>query len=237
MPKTKKYTRRLGQSSTRRYKKKPSNMTTGQLATMMKKVALKTTETKFKNISLQKWELFHNLNKSSAVNISSSLCTQSDDDDGRIGNEIYLTGIKFRLLLGQKADRPNVTFKIYIVEWDTNQAGTETNSSHFYHNVTNNVLLDAIQTHRFRILKAITYKGNIGSMEVGEVGKEKTYPLSLWLPMKRKISFQTDTGTMASMGMKENLKVVVAAYDAYGTVNTDNIAYIQGCATCYYKDP
>lgn len=224
----------------RTYKKKtnkPSTMTTNQLATMMKKVALKTTETKFKNISLQKWELYHNKNKSSAVNISSSLCTQSDDDDGRIGNEIYLTGIKFRLLLGQKSDRPNVTFKIYVVEWDTNQAGTETNHSHFYHNVTGNVLLDAIQSHRFKILKKIVYKSNIGSMEVGEVAKEKTFPLSFWLPMNRKINFQTDTGTMASMGMKENLKVVVAAYDAYGTVDTDNIAYIQGCASCYYKDP
>lgn len=217
--------------------KKASNMTTQQLSKMMKKVALKTTETKFKNISLPKWELYHNTNQSSSVNISTSLCAQNDTDEGRTGNEIYLTGIKFRFILGQKADRPNVTFKIYIVEWDTNQGGTETNEDHFYHRVTQNVMLDAVQTHRFRILKKITYKGNLGSLEVGETAKEKTYPLSFWLPMNRKISFAADSGIYTSMGMKENLKVVVACYDAYGTLTTDNIGYVQGCATVYYKDP
>lgn len=124
--------------------KKAAQMTVQDLSKMMKKVALKTSETKFKNLSLPKWELYHNTIQESTVNISSSLCAQSDDDDGRIGNEIYLTGIKFRLLLGQKADRPNVTFKIFIVEWDTNQGGTVTNESHFYHWVSQNVLLDAI---------------------------------------------------------------------------------------------
>jgi hypothetical protein len=221
----------------RKNSKKASNMTTKQLASMMKKVALKTSETKFQNISLPKWELYHNTNQSSTVNISTNLMTQGDDDDRRIGNEIYLTGIKFRLLLGQKADRPNVTFKIYVVEWDTNQGGTETNEDHFYHRVTQNVMLDAIQSHRFKILKAITYKGRLGSLEVGETSKEKTYPLSFWVPMRRKISFASDSGKYSSMGMKENLKVVVACYDAYGTLTSDNIGYVQGCASVYYKDP
>lgn len=217
--------------------KKAAQMTVQDLSKMMKKVALKTTETKFKNISLPKWELYHNTLQESTINISSALCAQNDDESGRVGNEIYLTGIKFRLLLGQKSDRPNVTFKIFVVEWDTNQGGTVTNSAHFYYWVSQNVLLDAIQSHRFRILKKITYKGNLGSLEVGETAKEKTYPLSFWLPMKRKISFQGDTSIVTSMGIKENLKVVVACYDAYGTLITDNIGYIQGCATCYYKDP
>ena len=212
-------------------------MTTKQLSTMMKKVALDTTETKFKNISIPKWELYHNINKQGSVNISSALIAQSDNDDGRIGTEIYLTGIKFRMLLGQKADRPNVTFKIYIVEYDSTQAGTLENEDHFYHRVTQNVLLDAVQSHRFKILKAITYKGNLGSMEVGESSKEKTYPLSFWVPMRRKLSFQADSGTMVSMGMKDNLRVMIAAYDAYGTLTSDNIGYAQCCATCYYKDP
>jgi len=233
MPPKRQYKRKTN----RRGNKKVSSMTPDQLATMMKKVALKTSETKFKNISLPKWELYHNINKQSSVNISSSLITQSDNDDGRIGKEIYLTGIKFRFLLGQKADRPNVTYKIYVVEYDSTQAGTLENEDHFYHRVTQNVLLDAIQTHRFRILKAITYKGKLGSMEVGESSKEKTYPLSFWLPLRRKISFQGDTGTMVSMGMKDNLRVMIATYDAYGTLTSDNIAYAQGCATCYYKDP
>lgn len=217
--------------------KKASNLTTNQLATMMKKVALSTTETKFKNISIPKWELYHNKNKQGSVNLSSALVAQGDDDDDRIGSEIYLTGIKFRLLLGQKADRPNVTFKIYIVEYDSTQAGTLENSSHFYHNVTGNTMLDAIQNHRFKILYQKTFKGSTGSLEVGETSKEKTYPISFWVPMKRKLSFQTDSGTMVSMGMKDNLRIMIAAYDAYGTVESDNIAYAQCCASCYYKDP
>jgi len=229
MPRTSKYKKK----ST----KKASTLTTKQLSTMMKKVALSTSETKFKNINIPKWELFHNKNKQGSVNISSSLVAQGDDDDDRIGNEIYLTGIKFRLLLGQKADRPNVTFKIYIVEYDATQAGTLENSSHFYHNVTGNVMLDAIQSHRFKILYQKTFKGTTGSLEVGEVSKEKTYPISFWVPMKRKLSFQTDSGTLVSMGMKDNLRIMIAAYDAYGSLQADNIAYAQCCASCYYKDP
>lgn len=93
------YKRQYKRKSTKNNKKSTA-LTTNQLASMMKKVALKTSETKFKNISLPKWELYHNVNKQSSVNISSILTTQSDNDDGRIGNEIYLTGIKFRLLLG-----------------------------------------------------------------------------------------------------------------------------------------
>lgn len=217
--------------------KKASNMSTKQLATMMKKVALNTSETKFKNISMPKWELYHNVNKMSSVNISTILTSQGDDDDDRIGNEIYLTGIKFRMLLGQKADRPNVTFKVYVVEYDTSQAGVIENEDHFYHRVSQNVLLDAIQSHRFKILKAITYKGNLSSLEVGESAKEKTYPLSFWVPMKRKIGFQGNSGSVVSMGMKDNLRVMIAAYDAYGTLTSDNIGYAQCCATAYYKDP
>ena len=224
-------------NNTKKRTKKANNMTTDQLATMMKKVALKTTETKFKNISMPKWELYHNTLQVSGTNIANSLVVQSDDDDGRIGNEIYLTGIKFRLLLGQKADRPNVTFKIFVVEYDAGQAGTITNEAHFYHWVSQNVLLDPVQTNRWRILKKIVYKGNLGSLEVGETAKEKTYPLSFWIPMNRKISFQQDSSSMVSMGMKDNLRVVIASYDAYGTLTSDNIGYAQCCATCYYKDP
>lgn len=232
MPPKKQYNRK-----TKKNNKKVAGMTTNQLATMMKKVALKTSETKFKSISLPKWELYHNSLNESGTNISSSFLFQGDDDNARVGNEVYLTGIKYRLLLGQKADRPNVTYKIYIVEYDAGQAGTVSNEAHFYHWVSQNVLLDAIQSNRWKVLKAITFKAKIGSLEVGETSKEKTYPLSFWVPMKRKISFQQDSSAMVSMGMKDNLRVVVAAYDAYGTLPSDNIAYVQGCATCYYKDP
>lgn len=232
MPPKNKYNRKYNKKSN-----KPSTLTTNQLATMMKKVQLKTTETKFSNLPIAKWELYHNTLQAANINIATSFAVQGDDDDKRIGNEIYLTGIKFRLMLGQKADRPNVTYKIFVVEYNTSQAGTVENEAHFYHWTSQNVLLDAVQSHRFKVHKAITYKGKIGSLEVGEAAKEKTYPLQFWLPLKRKISFQQDSGTTPSAGMKDSFKVVIAAYDAYGTLTSDNIGYAQGCATVYFKDP
>lgn len=219
----------------RTYKRKTIGMK--QLSTMMKKVALKTTETKFSNLSIAKWELYHNSLKQASINIATSFAVQGDDDDKRIGNEIYLTGIKFRLMLGQKSDRPNVTFKIFVVEFNSSQAGTIENEAHFYHWASQNVLLDAVQSHRFKVHKAITYKGKLSSLEVGETSREVTYPLQFWIPLKRKISFQQDSGTTPSSGMKDNFRIVIAAYDAYGTLSSDNIGYAQGCATVYFKDP
>jgi len=82
-----------------------------------------------------------------AKNITSTnLITQGLTDDSRIGNQTYSSGIKFRILLGQPCDRPNVTSKSFIVEYK-DQAGTVTHPAHVQHNTSGNVMLDPAQNH------------------------------------------------------------------------------------------
>jgi hypothetical protein len=138
-------------------------------------------------------------------------------------------------MLGNKSDRPNVTYKIFVVKYDEDTSGILT-FSNFFHNATGNGLLDAVQTKRYKIIKAMTLKSKGTSMEVGETAKEFVRPLSFWIPLKKKLKFLADASIKVT-NYSQNLKIAVVAYDAYGTLSTDNIAYMQGCATLYYKDP
>lgn len=201
---------------------------------LIKSIVLKTTETKYKNLALDKQELYHN-NIYALTDLMGVMPSQGDSDGERVGDSIYSTGIKVRMMLGQKSDRPNVTFKIFVVKFDEDVSGSLT-FSNFYHVTSGNGLLDAIQTKRFKVIKSLTLKSKGTSLEVGETAKEFVRPLSFWIPLKKKLKFIADASTKVS-NYPENLKIVVLAYDAYGTLSSDNIAYAQGCATLYFKDP
>ena len=74
-------------------------------------------------------------------------------------------------------------------------------------------------------------------MEFGETAKEKSNFINCWVPLKRKVKFLDDSSAEMIYGFRNNVAGVIAAYDAYGTLNTDMIGYCQGNATLYYKDP
>ena len=75
-------------------------------------------ETKFSNMDLNKTDLKHNnLTHINNVNfVSTNLIAQGSTDNQRQGNEIYVSGVRLRLLLGQPSDRPNKTFQRFLVE-------------------------------------------------------------------------------------------------------------------------
>jgi len=74
-------------------------------------------------------------------------------------------------------------------------------------------------------------------MEVGETAKEKSNFINCWVPLKRKVKYLDDSSAEMIYGFRNNVAVVIAAYDAYGTLNTDIIGYCRGNATLYYKNP
>ena len=70
---------------------------------------------------------------------------------------------------------------------------------------------DPIQNHRFKLLKAITYKSKIGMMEVGETANDKTNFINCWVPLKHKVKFLDDSSTEMIYGFRNNAAVVIAA--------------------------
>ena len=83
--------------------------------TPFKSNLFKFVETEFSNMGFNKTDLKHNkLTHINNVNfVSNNLIAQGLKDNQRQGNEIYVTGVRLRLLLGQPSDRPNVTFEIF----------------------------------------------------------------------------------------------------------------------------
>lgn len=215
-------------------KKRPPRTMTGTRK-LIRKIVLKTAETKYKTLSVPKQELFHNLLHNFGTNLLSVFPTQGDADSNRNGDEIYATGMMVRMIFGQKIDRPNVTFKVWVIGYNDNSLDPTTYGN-FLHNTTGNVLLDAVQSKRFKVLKSFTLNSRGTSLEVGETPKEFVRTAKFWIPMKKKIKFIKDDSINAS-NYYPYINIIVSPYDAYGTLMTDNIGYAQASATLYYKDP
>lgn len=203
---------------------------------LIKSVILKTAETKYKSLSIPKAELFHNVPNSLGTNIMSVMPSQNDTDGGRTGDEIYTQGFKFRLMFGSKHDRPNVTYRCFVVKYQNDLSGWANDYNKFFHNITGNSLLDPVQYKRFKVLKTFKLRSKGTSMEVGEAGKEFVRTKEFWVPLRKKLKFTADAENKIA-NMPEDVNIIVCAYDAYGTLITDNIAYCQGACTLYYKDP
>lgn len=202
---------------------------------LIRKIVLKTSETKYKTLSCPKQELYHNLLHNFGTNLVSVFPVQGDSDSDRNGDEIYATGIMIRMMFGQKLDRPNVTFKVWVVAYNDNSLDPTTYGN-FLHNITGNVLLDAVQSKRYKVLKSMTLKSRGLTTEVGEASKEFVRTAKFWIPIKKKIKFIKDD-SISSSNYYPHMNIIVSPYDSYGTLLTDNIGFAQASATLYYKDP
>lgn len=217
-------------------KKDGEKMQERRLVSLIKKVNLNQAETKYTNKSLTYTELYHNSLHNFATNIWAGLPNQGTGDGDRIGDSINMLGFKVRLMLGQKNDRPNVTFRVFVVLYEDSTSGSPITYNDFFHNVTGNALLDPVQYKRFKILKQFTVKNTKSSVDRWDAAKEYTRAVQFWVPFKKKIQFRND-GSILPVNVPEHMNIIIVPYDAQGTLVTDNIAYGTGAATIYYKDP
>lgn len=202
-----------------------------RLVRTIKAVALRRSEPKAKDTTFGKVELYHNTVQSGyLLNTVSAMPTQGTSDSQRVGDQIYTRGFTLRMLLGQKADRPNVTFKYWIVGVPK---GVVYAYASWFDASTNNVLLDRINTDLVKIYKSGVWRPNEAGL-TGTGGDEYTFVKKLWLPYRKNYKFLSHGGTSHN---DHDLHFLIACYDAYGTLATDNIAYIQAVSTFYYRDP
>lgn len=220
----------------RNYIKKKSSSLDARIARVARKTILKKAEPKYKNHDHGHIELYHNTFTAFDLLESSQLPAQGSSQSTRVGDQINVGGILVRMLLGQKSDRPNVTWKYYIVSCDRAVSylyGT------FFKNLMNNVLLDSPNKDYIKVHKSGTIKKN-GSPPTRIVSgdttiKEFTYPFKIWLSYKKILKFGPNDGDQTHQGRK--MFFLIAPFDAYGTLITDNIGYIDCTQTVYYKDP
>lgn len=209
-----------------------------RIAKICKKVLFQKSETKRAYYSHGKFELWHNADDTQH---NANICTLNPetaqgmpnqgtgDTSDRIGDEIYMTGFKLRFLCGQKFDRPNVNWRLIIGAVPKNYAYAYNT---FFNNISGNVLLDPVNTDLVSILHQSYFKPNAQGVP-GTSNAEYTIAKQLWIPRKKKYKFSTNT---AQTHNDQQILMILHTYDAYGTLTTDNIGYVQVWQETIFKD-
>jgi len=215
---------------------------TGSFAAQVKKVILQTAEAKQHRYDMGKTELYHNSGSPASGQIlhtqiwlDGPLPPQGVGDSARVGDEIVCSSIAVKMLIGMKAARHNVTFRFIVFKCTS--AAYPSTLAQLLIGISNNILLEDTNKDRVQIVRDYKKKIQIHPdlSGVGGADKEYTFAHQMRLPYQQKIKFETDGSVVSSN--KKNLYVQIMAYDAYGSLLTDNIAYFAMTTTLYYKDP
>lgn len=216
--------------------------TTGRrrLMTLIKKAVIKKAEPKEKSVLFGKKELYHNsfydpLGVQGGLvlllNSGNVLPTQGVGDNQRVGDQINMTGWKLRMLIGQKSDRPNVSFAYHVL--GVPKGSTITYGNWFNFSQTN-VLLAEPNRDFVTTYGAGLWRPNEAGL-AGSGGDEYTFVKKLWIPYRKVLKF--GPADAAVTHNDQDIYFIVMAYDAYGSLASDNIAYIETQCSFFYRDP
>lgn len=199
----------------------------------VRSVVLRTAERKYLADNEGKTELYHNVPSQGTLfgRTGSGMPTVGTGSHQRIGDSIYMTGIKFRIMMYSKADRPNTTFKFLVLQSRNNSSGNPIRA------VTGNNSIDPIDVTQWRVLGVRNVQDRIGIPNVqtslGESGVEHTRYTDIYIPIKRKVHTLGQGGTNWNM---EDIVLWVCAYDTYGTLTSDNVGAFQFWTELYFRD-
>lgn len=254
--KKKTYKRRAPTTYTsKRVKSAPK--TKSNLVSLIKRIQLNQSETKYKSRDLTYGIMKHGsinilpiYDKDAILGAVSIFPQQGINDASRIGDRIVCQKIKLRLQLDVPWDRRNMKVKVFFIEYNSDQ-GSPNTYNQLFHEITGNPLLDPIQFKRWG--KSIRYLGTYYPMT--ERTPFFTYPGAEGAPganttasntgtviinkdimFKRKVCFTGDTA-MTPSNTKENGHLLIIPYATANTSGNDNVVLsADGVATLYYKD-
>ncbi len=210
-----------------------SKSQTKDVKAITRSVLRSTMETKTVGKSAENVQLFHNKPFYQGELLATSQGVADPDNQSgnaaRIGDEVLLRNVNVRFWLSNKLDRPNCMYKLYLF-WYT-QGQTLSDTLCFF--TQGNKMLDRINNENISIIDQKT----VFSKEMYLNGTEKFEHSQLctlngnWKGKK----IRYDQG--GSTPEKRNIGVCVAVYDAYGTLQTDNIASIAYDYATRFQDP
>lgn len=219
-----------------RRKKRPKGLSKTQVKSVKaiaKTVAMSLPEKKVFGKLEENIQLFHN----KPYYMSSILsCKQGVEDPNdlngasvRIGDELLLRNVNIRLWLSNKNDRPNVMYKCYLFWYDSNVALSD--AVVFF--TQSNKMLDRINNEQISIIDKQTIFS--GPMYLNGTEKfEHSYLCTLNGNWKGKKITYDEGGTVPK---KRDIGMCVVCYDAFGTLQTDNIASFAYNRNVTIQDP
>jgi len=205
-------------------------------AKTVRKIAKKTVmgiaETKVVGKEEENVQLFHN----KALYLSNLLaCKQGVQDpnnlsgaSARIGDQINLTNCNIKFWLSNKDDRPNVMYRLIMFWYDSSLTlsdalcyFTQTNKMLDRPNKENISIIDQkyiFSQNNYAVDANNHERSQLGTLNGRWKGRKITYDEGGDIPKKRTIG------------------VCVVCYDAYGTLQTDNIASVAYNYNTSFKD-
>lgn len=149
----------------------------------------------------------------------------------RIGDAVSPVGVKLLLQFRQPVDRPNVTFKVWIVKYISKlpPAGMDLMAQ------TGNLMLDSCDTEKMNpvLIKSFKTSNDYWTGDPGS-SKEVCFHRKMWISLPR--SQYTYDGDDSAYGKRYNLAMYVGAYDTSGTLVTDIVGYCHATSIFYFKD-
>lgn len=226
-------------------KKKRNN-----LIKLIKDVNIAQSEMKYKSSYVETGILNHNSvtqfylwHPSTGEDIMNLMPTQGTTDSSRIGDRIYMKGIKIRGMFQIPWDRRSTRMAVYWCPHNSEQGDP---SSDLFHNISGLTFLDPIQKKRFPGAKLLQIvKSPANDTSVGEYGgsvgtplaeDQKTLYINTYIRLERKAYFNADASLKIS-NMKEYGSLCLCPFDKASAVSTANII-LSGTitGTLYYKD-
>lgn len=218
----------------------------------VKKVLMKTSETKYYDIGFENEQLYHNCGTFQLLfpgyirAISQwfnpwSVIQKGTNRFNRIGDKITPRGMSIKLWLGNKRDRPNLQYRIIVAILPKVVAGDITIPRFDPFQIPNSGLLgnymlspaDHDKGVKFLYDRVFTVQQNTAFADANHAREIHAYK-KLWIKRKRSRDIVYDTTSTDIVN--KPLAVYVIPYDSYGTLNTDNIASCAGYMRMYYKD-
>jgi len=145
----------------------------------------------------------------------------------RIGDEIMLKNFSIKLWLSNKLDRPNVIYRCALYWYEVGQ----TVDDELVYSTQSTKALDRYNTKSIKLIKQFTLTSTNNYAQptyyplggtVAVLGKEKSYLKTMNKRYKSGKKIVYDDNGVVPKGWNIGLSVV--AYDAFGTIETDNIA-------------
>lgn len=220
---------------------------TKSIVKLIKNTIMRTAESKEDRSGLVLAPLLHNLPQIITTNLLSTPTAANSllpYRNPREGDQIQCTGISFRFLFMTYADRPNVTFKVWVIKappYSPVSGVSPYTYDGWFINRTGQWVLDEINNTQVSVVKSMTFKPPVAdsSQESGASLHETSYARKMYVPWKKVVTYQ-EQGIAGSGLTNESkgysLQFMAAAYDTFGTLITDYVGKMLIQHSLHFKD-
>jgi hypothetical protein len=172
-------------------------------------------ELKYRAVAINDLQLYHNV--AALVGNSNLLMNIAPGSDvaNRIGSKVFLKDVKIRMILNNKSDRPNVSYRVVLVA-----VPTSAESDSFVEVFRGGSFTAPFLPTAGLLLHDQTFPKNQGTTMVDAgLDRERSHLHEFSVTVNQAVSWHPTTGVALT-----SLMCYIIPYDAHATLQTDNIA-------------